>query len=174
MPLSGLRARLTKARLPYRLKVVPMLFGSVMVKHVVCLVYGATICLWILVKIWSCAVEKSHTIKIQRVKHGRPTRPLCKHAIVLPVEALSCCCFLDINMPSSRLSDKNKRPVNTYRPLIFMQVRHHIHLETAVCLLGVPCHLCHHMAPNWMQITPNNMMTMPMVSVALMLSPANT
>ena len=118
MPLSGLLAPLTKAQFLCPSKGATMSFGIVMVTLVDCLAHGAMTCLWILVKIWSCAVAKSHTIKIQRVKHGRPTRPLCKHAIVLPVEALSCCCFLDINMPSSRLSDKNKRPVNIYRPLI--------------------------------------------------------
>ena len=121
MPLSGLLAPLTKARLPCRLKVVPMLFGSVMVKHVDCLAHGATICLWILVKIWSCAVAKSPTIKTQQASHRMPTHPLYKHAIVLPVDIMSTRWLSVFTFHLFSSLNKNKRPVNTYRPLISYQ-----------------------------------------------------
>ena len=77
-----------------------MLFGSVMVTPVDCLAHGATICPWILVKIWSCAVAKSLTIKIQQASHGMPTHPLCKPVIVLPVDVLQSCSLLVINHSS--------------------------------------------------------------------------
>ena len=121
MPLSGLLAPLTKAQSLSPSKGVTMSFGSVMVTPVDCLAHGATICPWILVKIWSCAVAKSPTIKTQQASHGIPTHPLYKPAIVLPVDIMSTRWLSVLNIPSSQFSYKNKRPVNTYRPLISYQ-----------------------------------------------------
>ena len=121
MPLSGLQAPLTKAQFLSPSKVATMSFGSVMVTPVDCLAHGATICPWILVKIWSCAVAKSPTIKTQQASHGMPTHPLYKPAIVLPVDIMSTRWLSVFTFHLFSSLNKNKRPVNTYRPLISYQ-----------------------------------------------------
>ena len=121
MPLSGLLAPLTKAQFLSPSKVATMSFGSVMVTPVDCLAHGATICPWILVKTWSCAVAKLPTIKIQQASHGMPTHPLCKPAIVRPVDIMQSCCLSVFTLHRFTSLNKNKRPVNTYRPLISYQ-----------------------------------------------------
>ena len=121
MPLSGLQAPLTKAQFLCPSKGATMSFGIVMVTLVDCLAHGATICPWILVKTWSCAVAKSLTIKIPQASHGMPTHLLYKPVIVRPVDIMQSCCLSVFTLHRFTSLNKNKRPVNTYRPLISYQ-----------------------------------------------------